>query len=199
MKPDLVAKPLEVGEIPDPPDTVDVLFIGVAPPALHGKHGGRHFWSNASDPLRIGLFGVLDEFLGSRLRTLNRRNKDAADDAFRDRRFFLVHSCKVRPVPAELKSPPDDVIASCARRHLAEEIVALKPRAVCFLGHNTARAAALLGLAVDDRITTAKLMSETGDWNGLGMATVQPIRGAERRAGPAIRRLLAQTGLLGRS
>lgn len=124
VEPDVVAKPLEVGEIPDPPDTVDVLFVGVAPPAL-------------------------------------KRGKDAADDAFRDRRLFLVHSCKVRPVPAELKAPPDDVIAWCARRHLAEEIVAREPRAVCFLEHNTARAAALVGLAVDDRIATAELISET--------------------------------------
>lgn len=197
-KPDLVAKPLGVGEIPDPPSTLDVLFVGVAPPALKGKHRGRHFWSNASDPLRIGLFGVLDEFLGSQLRALNRRNKVAADDAFCDRKLFFVHSCKVRPIPADLKAPPDDVIASCARLHLVEEIVALQPRAVCFLGHNTATAAALLGLTTDDRIATAKLMSVSGDWNGLAMATVQPIRGAEKRAGPAISRLVAKARVLER-
>lgn len=192
---DLVANPLIIGEIPDPPELVDVLFVGVAPPALNGKHKGQHFWSNATDALRVGLFGVLDGLLGSELRTLNRGSKAAADDDFRDRRFFFVHSCKVRPVPAMLKAPPEAVIAVCARRHLAEEIVALRPRAVCFLGHNTLPAARLLGLSVDDQPVTAELRSETSQWNGLGMATVQPIRGAERRTTKAILNLFDEARL----
>ncbi len=193
---ELVGSPLAVGEIPDPPPTIDVLFVGVAPTSLTGKHKGRHFWSNVNDPLRIGLFSLLDGLLDSKLRVVNRRSKSEADDEFRARKFFFIHSCKVRPVPAKLKAPAGDVIATCARRHLAEEIVALGPRTVCFLGHNTAPAAGLLGLSVDDRIATATLKSEIGEWNGLGMATVQPIRGAERRTARAIRCLFVETGLM---
>ena len=126
-------------------------IAGCEAAAALALHKGRHFWSNATDALRIGLFGVLDGLLRSQLRTLNGRSKTAADDDFRDRKFFFVHSCKVRPVPATLTAPPDAVIASCARRHLVEEIVALGPRAVCFLGHNTLPAAGILGLAIDDR------------------------------------------------
>ena len=193
---DLVGSSLAVGEIPDPPAVVDVLFVGVAPTSLNGRNKGRHFWSSVNDPLRIGLFSVLDALLGSQLRVVNARSKSAADDDFCARKLFFVHSCKVRPVPAELKAPPEVVIASCARRHLAQEIIAIKPRAACFLGHNTAPGAALLGLSVDDRVATAKAMSETAEWVGLGVATVQPIRGAERRARPAIRRLLVQLDML---
>ena len=191
----LVANPLAVGEIPDPPDTVDVLFVGVAPTALNGKHQGQHFWSNATDALRLGLFGLLDGLVGSQLRAMNGCSKAAADDDFRDRKFFFVHGCKVRPVPATLHAPPDTVIASCASRHLIEEIVALCPRAVCFLGHNTLLAAGLLGLAVDDRAVAVELTAETGQWKGFGMATVQPIRGAERRTGRAIRSLFDKARL----
>lgn len=186
---ELVGSPLSVGEIPDPPPTIDVLFVGVAPTSLSGKHKGRHFWSNVNDPLRIGLFSVLDELIDSRLRAVNGHSKSAADVDFCARKFFFVHSCKVRPVPAKLKAPPDNVVAACARRHLTEEIVSLRPRAVCFLGYNTAPAAALLGLWIDDRVATAELKCEAGEWNGLGMATVQPVRGAERRTVVAMRRL----------
>jgi uracil-DNA glycosylase len=195
----LVGSPLSVGEIPDPPAQVEVLFVGVAPTSQGGRHRGRHFWSNVTDPLRLGLFSVLDGLLESQLRAINVRSKSAADDDFRARKFFFVHSSKARPVPAQLKAPPEAVIASCARRHLVEEIMALRPQAVCFLGHNTAPAAGLLGLAVDDRIMTTTLRSETFEWLGTGLATVQPVRGGERRASAAIRRLFLQIGLLEQS
>lgn len=191
---EIVGSPLNVGEIPDPPTTVDVVFVGVAPTSLNGRHKGRHFWSNVNDPLRIGLFSVLDGLLESQLRAVNGRSKSAADDDFRARRLFFIHSCKVRPVPGELRAPPEAVVASCARRHLVDEIIAIRPRAVCFLGHNTAPAAALLGLSIDGRIATANVRSETGEWNGYGVATVQPVRGAEKRTALAVRRLFAELG-----
>ena len=54
----VVGQPLEPAELPAPPERVDVLFVGVAPAALNGKHRGRHFWSSPTDPRRIGLFGL---------------------------------------------------------------------------------------------------------------------------------------------
>ena len=40
----LVTQPLRVGEIPDPPPIVKILFVGVAPTNREGKNTGNHFY-----------------------------------------------------------------------------------------------------------------------------------------------------------
>src|SRR2546426_2643846 len=48
---------------PDPPDEIDLLFVGVAPTALEGKNKGAHFHSSRTDELRRELFRMLDSLL----------------------------------------------------------------------------------------------------------------------------------------
>src|SRR5712692_6754344 len=56
-----VTEPLQIGEIPDPPSFVKILFVGVAPTDRKGKNSGNHFYSAARDNLRNGLFRLLEE------------------------------------------------------------------------------------------------------------------------------------------
>jgi uracil-DNA glycosylase len=58
---ELVTQPLQVGEIPDPPPIVKILFVGVAPTNRKGENKGTHFYSAARDNLRKGLFRLLEE------------------------------------------------------------------------------------------------------------------------------------------
>lgn len=57
----LVTQPLQVGEIPHPPPIVKIRFVGVAPTNREGKSKGSHFYSQAGDNLRNGLFRLLEE------------------------------------------------------------------------------------------------------------------------------------------
>src|SRR2546422_8704665 len=66
-----VIRPLSVGEIPDPPRHVDVLFVGVGPTPQEGKFHGEHFYSTTGDLLRRGLFVLLEEKCAVDLTTLS--------------------------------------------------------------------------------------------------------------------------------
>src|SRR5437016_3272704 len=135
--PDKVVRPLGFDEIPDPPKSVDVLFVGVAPTPVQGKNAGEHFYTSVSDPLRVGLFRLLEE----KFRVpLNAKKLEDGNRSFHKLACFFVHCAKARPIrdPA----PPIETIHFCAARHLRAEIPVLSPRAICFLGKNNAGPAA---------------------------------------------------------
>jgi uracil DNA glycosylase superfamily protein len=102
-----------------PPESVRVLFVGVAPPK-----NGRHFYTDPSDKLRRGLFDVLAQ-LGRPTRTVN---------DFIARGFFLVHTakCAIRGTT----KPNLGVSKLCASTHLRREIECLLPDGLCFLSKN---------------------------------------------------------------
>lgn len=91
-----VCRPLAVGEIPDPPKRVKLLFVGVAPTPSEGGSRGGHFYASATDKLRIGLFRLLDDapfrlsVSGLSLVDGNRRLFEAG--------LFFLHAAKVRPI-----------------------------------------------------------------------------------------------------
>ena len=183
---DAVSTPLQVGEIPEPPNRIRILFIGVAPTPLRGRGKGTHFYSLRTDPLRLGLFSVLDSLFATKLINLNSAGKGEAEAAFHNAGFFFVHAAKVRPkiTPA----PPAEVIAFCARRHLIQEICILAPKALCFLGSkNTAHAIrAIFGRAIDDDPQLAPLDDGQGaTWEGSVAVAHQPRRGWNARGGAA--------------
>ena len=136
--PNDVCRPLAVGEIPDPPERVKLLFVGVAPTPEKGGSRGGHFYTSATDKLRIGLFRLLDDtpfnlsLSGLSLVDGNRRLFEAG--------LFFLPAAKVRPI-TEL-SPPHDCIRHCARRHLRVEIEHIAPKTVCFVGVGNAVPAA---------------------------------------------------------
>lgn len=149
---DDVINPLALGQIPEPPPAVDILFVGVTPTAHEGRNKGAHFYSSSKDPLRMGLFSLL----GRAEFGLNLAGLSLAEEnkAFHEAGCFFVHAAKVRPIADP--APPSDAIAFCAARHLRYEILLLRPKAVCFLGVNNASfaAAALL----------AKTFAAASDW-----------------------------------
>ena len=102
-----------------PPDPIRILFIGVAPPQR-----GRHFYTEARDKLRLGLFRVLD--------ALDIRLTSIPD--FLGRGFFLVHTAKCGI--AATHKPNLDVSTACSRRFLTREIALLHPLAICGLSAN---------------------------------------------------------------
>lgn len=168
-----VTRPLSVGEIPDPPAEVDVLFVGVAPTAEQGHSRGEHFYSDSCDNLRSGLFRLLREpGFGLSLANLGLAE---GNRLFHDARCFFVHAAKVRPV-AE-KRPAAETIAFCATRHLAKEIETLQPRAICFLGAASLPKAtqALFGR----RAVVEPRVEHCGGWTGLVALVDQPVRGWE--------------------
>lgn len=170
-----VVRPLSIGEIPDPPDRIDILFIGVAPTAARRPARGTHFYSNARDRLRAGLFRVLAEPpFGVRLAG---SGLDEGNRQFHEARCFFVHCAKVRPI--EKAAPPVEVLQFCARQHLKKEIPVLGPRAVCFLGMNNARpvAADLFGQPLGER--PLQIQPEWWRPGGLVVVAHQPRRGWE--------------------
>ena len=180
--PDDVVRPIEVGEIPNPPDVVDILFVGVAPTAEDGPDAGGHFYSSPGDRLRRGLFALLSEpEFGLSLTGLGFR--ESTEDFHRAGCFF-VHSAKVRPRTSA--APPKAAIESCARHHLQEEICLILPRAVCFLGKNNASvvAFALFGHKIGFEPETVRLEQ----WAGVAVVAPQPIRGRM----PVTREVLAK-------
>jgi ferrochelatase len=126
-----VTRPLGSEEIPDPPERINVLFVGVAPTRADGTSQGQHFYSDSRDRLRRGLFKLLHERFGVAVHGLDLA---AGNDAFHRAHCFFVHAAKIRPVGND--APPEDALAYCAERHLADEIEVLNPRAICFLGLN---------------------------------------------------------------
>lgn len=102
-----------------PPNTVKVLFIGVAPPKM-----GNSFHTDSSDNLWLGLSTLLREL----------RRPCATLYEFYNRGFFLIHSakCAIRGTT----SPHLNVAQLCASIHLTKEIDCLAPEAVCWLSKN---------------------------------------------------------------
>jgi uracil-DNA glycosylase len=104
-----------------PPDRIEVLFIGVAPP-----HKGCHFYTDPADKLRRGLFKALKELARPC------EGVDALDfTAFLNNHFYLLHTAKC-PIRGT-SSPSLDVSQFCSSHHLKREIEALQPEAVCWL------------------------------------------------------------------
>jgi uracil-DNA glycosylase len=179
--PSRIELPLLAAEVPDPRRSINVLFVGVAPPPIT-KDGDNlgHFYSNRDDRLRRGLFQVLDRLFGSDLTARNKADLSAGTIAFLDAGFFLVHSAKVAPVRGKL-APDQGIIRFCAKQHLAKEICMLRPKAVCFLGATNAApaATAVFQHRVGETPEHLEIRGEPegGFWRGWVAVTVQPVRG----------------------
>lgn len=172
--PGSVTRPLRIDEIPDPPQDVGILFVGVAPTPQEGPTAGEHFYSSPRDLLREGLFRLLSEpSFGLQLADLSLVE---GNGTFHSARCFFVHAAKVRPIKDP--APPHDEIACCALTHLAHELIFLKPRAVCFLGKSNAAvaAAALFGRGLGEVPEVVSF----GQWAGIAAVAKQPRRGWER-------------------
>ncbi len=180
---DQVCEPLRVGESPRPPGRVKVLFVGVAPTPKEGKNRGGHFYSSATDPLRIGLFNALDELLGSTLSQQNKVGIGQGNAAFHSNGLYFVHAAKVRPI--RQSAPGPRVMRYCAKRHLKAEIKLLEPEVVCFLGVNNALPAAegLFGQVAGRELVEASL----DDWTGKVIVAPQPVRAGKAGARAVIR------------
>jgi uracil-DNA glycosylase len=178
-----VTRPLAIGEIPEPPETIDILFVGVAPTPAQGPYRGAHFYSNSGDLLRRGLFKLLshDEF-GIQLLNLD---LDEGNRKFHGAGLFFVHTTKVRPVTHP--APPTGTIKFCSLRHLGKEITVLAPRALCFLGRKNASAAAhaLFGKWIGEEPEYVAL----NGWSGVAAVADQPRRGWEKRTRIVLRTL----------
>jgi len=100
----------------EPPASIRVLFIGVAPPET-----GRHFYTDPSDNLCRGVLDIL--------RQLGRPCRSVPD--FIERGFFLIHTakCAIHGTP----KPNLRVSKLCASTHLCREIECLAPDGICFL------------------------------------------------------------------
>ncbi len=182
-----VIHPLAASEIPEPPPTIDILFVGVAPTPELGQHKGAHFYSSASDRLRRGLFGLLSRAdFGLSLVGLSLLD---GNTAFHAARCFFVHAAKVRPITDP--APPPDAISVCAGRHLRQEVLLLRPKAVCFLGLNNASTAADALFARDLRGRVKEVGLD--DWRGLSVVTNQPIRGWADKTLAVVRDLWQRT------
>lgn len=90
-----VTEPLAIGEIPNPPPLIKILFVGVAPTNRTGRNKGAHFYSSAADNLRRGLFRLLKNNFDDPLKELN---VEAGNAAFHRQGYFFVHAGKSRPV-----------------------------------------------------------------------------------------------------
>ncbi len=181
--PKRVIFPVTPGEIPDPPDRIKILFIGVAPTAQDGQNEGSHFYSSPCDQLRNGLFRLLRTELSIPFEGLE---LDADNNLFHRSGFFFVHAAKVRPIGNN--APPPAAILFCAQRHLRKEIVLLNPHAVCFVGANNLMpvAQALFGAKISEVPRPVSLDA----WSGLAAVAHQPIRGWKNRTAKTIELLL---------
>lgn len=112
--PSRIEHPLLATEVQDPRRSINVLFVGVAPPTISKDGDLGHFYSNRDDRLRRGLFWVLDRLFGSDLIALNKVDLSAGTIAFLDAGFFFVHSAKVAAVMGKL-APDRDIIRFCAK------------------------------------------------------------------------------------
>ncbi|MCA9469959.1 MAG: hypothetical protein KC643_31555 [Nitrospira sp.] len=179
--PDEVIRPFQVGEIPNPPSPIGVLFVGVAPTPNEGRYQGGHFYTSTQDPLRRGLFALLEEIYKCNFNALSLEEGNAV---FHRRGCFFVHAAKVRPIVKA--APPQAVLRYCAHQHLRVEIDLLQTQTICFLGkNNTIRVAEdLFGRPIGEEPQTASL----NHWTGRVVVAPQPRRGWEGRT----REILAQ-------
>ena len=181
--PSEITQPLKPGEIPDPPEKINVLFIGVAPTPLNGKNQGTHFYTSGNDLLRIGLFRLLSDHRNIQLVGLG---LDEGNRLFHKSGFFFVHAAKVRPF--QKSAPPRVAIRLCALHHLKAEIPFLNPSAICFLGIKNLRDIphALFGQKIEESPIRASL----DNWSGEVAAAPQPIRGWHNRTAQVLGKLM---------
>lgn len=168
--PNEVICPLGADEMPDPPEEIDILFVGVAPTPQERGSKGKHFYSSPSDRLRGGLFSILSaEPFSLKVR---QRDPDKNLSAFHEEKCFFVHAAKVRPISED--SPPPDAIVYCAKRHLLEEIELLQPRAVCILSKTQVGpvTADIFGRPISSEMERLTV----GSWTGYVVLSPQPVR-----------------------
>lgn len=177
---------IQLGEIPAPPNSIRILFIGVAPTALNGKNKGTHFYTSYKDNLRRGLFRLLQPHIKTSLKGLN---LDQENKIFHDHNFFFVHAGKARPI--KQNAPPIASIEYCTQQHLKNEIFHLNPKSICFLGKTNLKkpSEALFGIKIDDR----PKMTSLGHWSGWVSLSPQPIRGWEKMTVSTLKSLLKLT------
>jgi hypothetical protein len=165
-----------------PPRHVKVLFVGVAPPEK-----GRHFYTDRSDKLLLGVF-----------RTLGNLDRPCGGlEDFIDRGYFLVHACKCA-IQGTTK-PSKKAALLCSSIHLKAEVESLLPNAICFLSKK-------IGVPVMEALI--------GSWGGprqveagetvkvsvrgksiVCMATLYPARGHEKITRKHLNELFQQIGL----
>lgn len=179
-----VVAPLQIGEIPDPPPIVKILFVGVAPTNREGKNKGSHFYSAAGDNLRRGLFRLLAERFGIPLRG---SNLAGAKSIFHQQGYFFVHAGKVRPVGQD--APLQDALVYCASRHLRAEISILNPLAICFLGLNNL--IPVTRSLFQHQISEVPVRASLDRWTGWVVLAPQPVRGGEKRTSIVLQRLVS--------
>jgi uracil-DNA glycosylase len=181
--PDVVKRPLQVGEIPNPPSRVSVLFVGVAPTPDEGTSRGGHFYASTRDLLRRGLFALLEEKYECALNSLS---LSEGNTAFHKLGFFFVHAAKVRPISKS--APPQPLLKFCAQRHLRAEINFLHPQAICFLGKTNLSTVVkdLFGHPFGPRPQQATL----GEWTGPVVMALQPRRGWKKSTRETLNQVL---------
>ena len=179
-----VIAPLQIGEIPDPPSPLKILFVGVAPTDREGRNKGHHFYSSSGDNLRRGLFSLL----GDRFRIpLTGLSLEEGNKVFHGLGCFLVHAGKTRPVGQD--APPLETLAYCSNRHLRSEISILNPLAICFLGVTKLSAVALS--LFKRQIGETPIRASLERWAGWVVLAPQPVRGSERRTTVVLEKLFS--------
>jgi len=183
-----VTEPLHIGEIPDPPSFVKILFVGVAPTDRMGKNSGNHFYSEARDNLRSGLFRLLEELPKERFRVrLNGLSLEQATRILHRQGFFFVHAGKSRPVGQN--APPREALMYCANRHLRAEISILDPLAICFLGLNNLTP--VTQSLFERHIGEVPVRASLDRWTGWVVLAPQPVRGGAKRTALILENLLS--------
>ena len=181
--PNHITKSLSLGEIPNPPSRIKVLFIGVAPTPQLGNTKGGHFYSSPSDLLRRGLFSVIQGILKV---SLNAHSLNDGTQAFMGLNYFFIHCAKVRPIREP--APPKSALLFCAQKHLCTEIQALNPGGICFLGKNNA------GPVAEEifrrKFGTDSVHASIDDWHGWVAVAPQPRRGWEPQTKIVVQHLL---------
>ena len=179
-----VTAPLQIGEIPDPPSFVKILFVGVAPTDLEGRNKGGHFYSSAGDNLRRGLFRLLNDCFAI---LLNGLSLEEGNQLFHGEGYFFVHAGKTRPVGRD--APPLEMLAYCSNRHLRSEFSILNPLAICFLG--ITNLAAVASSLFKRQISETPVQVSLDQWTGWVAVAPQPVRGGEKRTVIVLQRLVS--------
>ena len=179
-----VTAPLQIGEIPDPPSFVKILFVGVAPTDLEGRNKGGHFYSSAGDNLRRGLFRLLNDRFAI---PLNGLSLEEGNHLFHGEGYFFVHAGKTRPVGRD--APPLETLAYCSNRHLRSEVSILNPLAICFLG--VTNLAAVASALFKRQISETPVQAFLDQWTGWVALAPQPVRGGEKRTALVLEQLFS--------
>ena len=180
--------------MPDPQESIQLLFIGVAPTNVECKSKGNHFYSDDGDNLRRELFEILSKSPFDL--KWNGKTKKQKDDEFH-KKFYFVHAAKVRPkIDGEL-SPSLKVIEFCANRHLLREIEILQPKGICILSINNVGALdkEIFGFNINaDFPNKVSLKGKDVDWEGWMVKSPQPRfnRRNRERAEETIKRLFGE-------